>query len=127
MDVDKWDNGEDRDATTYSSSVFVVSRLRKFTKYEIVIQAVNQYGEGPLSRPSVGQTQEDGKFFWNILRCIFNQKRPFIQTLLCKQALYRFKASRRRRCISKSDGELKESGDLRPWGAVSEMQISCKC
>ena len=70
MDVDKWDNGEDRDATTYSSSVFVVSRLRKFTKYEIVIQAVNQYGEGPLSRPSVGQTQEDGKFFWNILRCI---------------------------------------------------------
>ena len=38
-----------------------MSRLRKFTKYEIVIQAVNQYGEGPLSRPSVGQTKEDGK------------------------------------------------------------------
>ena len=62
MDVDKWDNGEDGDGLpTYStSSVFLVSRLRKFTKYEIVIQAVNQYGEGPLSRPSVGQTQEDG-------------------------------------------------------------------
>ena len=64
VDVDKWDNEEDdADSSSYSSSsVFVVSRLRKFTKYEIVIQAVNQYGEGPLSRPSVGQTQEDGKF-----------------------------------------------------------------
>ena len=64
VDVDKWDSEEDdADSSSYSSnSVFVVSRLRKFTKYEIVIQAVNQYGEGPLSRPSVGQTQEDGKF-----------------------------------------------------------------
>ena len=62
--MDKWDSGEDMEdsgASTYSTSVFIVSRLRKFTKYEIVIQAVNQYGEGPLSRPSVGQTQEDGK------------------------------------------------------------------
>ena len=61
VDVDKWDNEDEADGATYSSSVFIVSRLRKFTKYEIVIQAVNQYGEGPLSRPSVGQTQEDGK------------------------------------------------------------------
>ena len=64
VDVDKWDNeDDDADSSSYSSnSVFIVSRLRKFTKYEIVIQAVNQYGEGPLSRPSVGQTKEDGKF-----------------------------------------------------------------
>ena len=61
--MDKWDSGEDVEdgGSSYSTSVFVVSRLRKFTKYEIVIQAVNQYGEGPLSRPSVGQTQEDGE------------------------------------------------------------------
>ena len=64
MDVDKWDNEEEDNGdvgAAYSSSVFIVSRLRKFTKYEIVIQAVNQHGEGPLSRPSVGQTKEDGK------------------------------------------------------------------
>ena len=73
MDVDKWDNGEDGEgSSTYStSSVFLVSRLRKFTKYEIVIQAVNQYGEGPLSRPSVGQTQEDGNVLSMQLLCFF--------------------------------------------------------
>ena len=42
-------------------SRFVIRRLRKYTKYEIVVQAVNTFGEGPLSIPSVGQTQEDGK------------------------------------------------------------------
>ena len=42
-------------------SRFVIRRLRKYTKYEIVVQAVNTFGEGPLSIPSIGQTQEDGK------------------------------------------------------------------
>ena len=70
VDVDKWDSGEDVEdgGSSYSTSVFVVSRLRKFTKYEIVIQAVNQYGEGPLSRPSVGQTQEDGEKILKVKR-----------------------------------------------------------
>ena len=54
MDVDKleFDVGGSR---------FVIRRLRKYTKYEIVVQAVNTFGEGPLSIPSIGQTQEDGK------------------------------------------------------------------
>ena len=43
-------------------SRFVIRRLRKYTKYEIVVQAVNTFGEGPLSVPSIGQTQEDGKY-----------------------------------------------------------------
>ncbi len=42
-------------------SRFVIRRLRKYTKYEIVVQAVNTFGEGPLSIPSIGQTKEDGK------------------------------------------------------------------
>lgn len=54
VDVDKleYDVGGSR---------FVIRRLRKYAKYEIVIQAVNSFGEGPLSIPSIGQTQEDGK------------------------------------------------------------------
>ena len=53
VDVDKleFDGGGSR---------FVIRRLRKYTKYEIVVQAVNTFGEGPLSIPSIGQTQEDG-------------------------------------------------------------------
>jgi hypothetical protein len=54
VDVDKleYDVGGSR---------FVIRRLRKYTKYEIVIQAVNTNGEGPLSNPSIGQTKQDGK------------------------------------------------------------------
>ena len=40
---------------------FLVRRLKKFTKYEMVVQAVNIHGEGPLSDIMVGQTKEDGK------------------------------------------------------------------
>ncbi|CAB4064419.1 DSCAM [Lepeophtheirus salmonis] len=52
VDVDKFDS-------TATSSKFIINRLRKYTRYEIVIQGINIYGEGPLSRPSIGQTQED--------------------------------------------------------------------
>jgi len=37
---------------------FRLRRLRKFTKYEIVVQAVNSHGDGPLSDVVVGQTTE---------------------------------------------------------------------
>jgi len=37
---------------------FRLRRLQKFTKYEIVVQAVNAHGEGPLSDIVVGQTTE---------------------------------------------------------------------
>jgi len=40
---------------------FVLGRLRKHTQYEVVVQAVNIYGEGPMSRPSLARTQEDGE------------------------------------------------------------------
>ena len=39
---------------------FLIRRLKKFTKYEIVVQAVNNHGEGPLSDIMVGQTKEAG-------------------------------------------------------------------
>nr|XP_040568004.1 Down syndrome cell adhesion molecule-like protein Dscam2 isoform X1 [Lepeophtheirus salmonis] len=52
VDVDKFDS-------TATSSKFIINRLKKYTRYEIVIQGINIYGEGPLSRPSIGQTQED--------------------------------------------------------------------
>ena len=53
VDVDKLEYDGD-------GSRSLIRRLRKFTKYEIVIQAVNTFGEGPLSIPSIGQTKEDG-------------------------------------------------------------------
>ena len=52
LDVDKFDHSS-------GSSSFLLSRLRKNMQYEVVIQALNLYGEGPLSRPSMGTTQED--------------------------------------------------------------------
>ena len=55
VDVDKLEYDGD-------GSRSIIRRLRKFTKYEIVIQAVNTFGEGPLSIPSIGQTKEDCKF-----------------------------------------------------------------
>ena len=54
IDVDKFDHSS-------TGSRFVLSRLRKHCQYEIVIQAINTYGEGPLSRSSIGRTMEDGK------------------------------------------------------------------
>merc|ERR1719361_1627925 len=37
---------------------FRLRRLSKFSKYEVVVQAVNTHGEGPLSDIMVGQTKE---------------------------------------------------------------------
>eukprot|EP00090_Calanus_glacialis_P038689 TRINITY_DN6743_c0_g1_i1.p1 TRINITY_DN6743_c0_g1~~TRINITY_DN6743_c0_g1_i1.p1 ORF type:complete len:1180 (-),score=156.79 TRINITY_DN6743_c0_g1_i1:583-4122(-) len=37
---------------------FRLRRLKKYSKYEIVVQAVNSHGEGPLSDIMVGQTKE---------------------------------------------------------------------
>ena len=80
MDVDKleFDVGGSR---------FVIRRLRKYTKYEIVVQAVNTFGEGPLSIPSIGQTQEDGKC--NVFRpfnClfVFIIQKTEVQTVILK-------------------------------------------
>jgi hypothetical protein len=39
---------------------FKLRRLKKFSKYEVVVQAVNRHGEGPLSDIVVGQTTESG-------------------------------------------------------------------
>ena len=39
---------------------FLLRRLKKFSKYEIVVQAVNNHGEGPLSDIMVGHTKEAG-------------------------------------------------------------------
>ena len=39
---------------------FRLRRLKKYSKYEIVVQAVNSHGEGPLSDIMVGQTKEAG-------------------------------------------------------------------
>ena len=67
VDVDKLEYDGD-------GSRSVIRRLRKFTKYEIVIQAVNTFGEGPLSIPSIGQTKEDGKTLVKSSRFVW---RPF--------------------------------------------------
>merc|ERR1719195_976074 len=37
---------------------FLVRRLQQHTKYEVVVQAVNTHGEGPLSPVTVAQTRE---------------------------------------------------------------------
>lgn len=36
-------------------------RLQQHTKYEVVVQAVNTHGEGPLSPVTVAQTREAGE------------------------------------------------------------------
>lgn len=41
---------------------FMLSGLLKYTRYNIVIQAFNQVGSGPLSEPATAQTLEDGMF-----------------------------------------------------------------
>ena len=40
---------------------FLVRRLQQHTKYEVVVQAVNTHGEGPLSPVTVAQTREAGE------------------------------------------------------------------
>ena len=54
LDVDKFDYSSD-------GSRFVLARLRKHCQYEVVIQAINVFGEGPLTKPSLGRTMEDGE------------------------------------------------------------------
>ncbi len=56
LDVDKFDH-----SSSSAGGSFVLSRLRKHCQYEVVVQAINIYGEGPLSRPSLGRTMEDGE------------------------------------------------------------------
>lgn len=68
IDVDKYDYDS-------GSSQFVITRLRKYTKYEIVVQAINPYGEGPLSRPSIGQTQEDSELRIQTLKLLHSLRR----------------------------------------------------
>ena len=41
---------------------FLLSGLLKYTRYNIVIQAFNQVGSGPLSEPATAQTLEDGMY-----------------------------------------------------------------
>jgi hypothetical protein len=40
---------------------FLLGALGKFTQYQVVVQAFNQVGPGPLSEPVAVQTMEDGK------------------------------------------------------------------
>lgn len=40
---------------------YLLTDLAKFTRYAIVVQAVNQVGPGPLSEPVTAQTLEDGE------------------------------------------------------------------
>lgn len=40
----------------------LLSGLQRYARYNIVIQAFNQVGPGPLSEPVSAQTMEDGKF-----------------------------------------------------------------
>ena len=54
LDVDKFDHSSD-------GSRFVLGRLRKHCQYEVVILAINAFGEGPLTKPSLGRTMEDGE------------------------------------------------------------------
>ena len=54
LDVDKFDYSTD-------GSRFVLARLRKHCQYEVVIQAINAFGEGPHTKPSLGRTMEDGE------------------------------------------------------------------
>lgn len=39
---------------------FLLSGLLKYTRYNIVVQAFNQVGSGPLSDAATAQTLEDG-------------------------------------------------------------------
>ena len=50
---------------------FLVRRLQQHTKYEVVVQAVNTHGEGPLSPVTVAQTREAGEATVIVfLRCL---------------------------------------------------------
>jgi len=69
--VDKFDHGD------AGGGRFVLGRLRKHTQYEVVVQVVNIYGEGPMSRPSTARTLEDGKT-WQMVR-VRALNRPFLQ------------------------------------------------
>lgn len=40
----------------------ILSNLQKFTKYNVIVQAFNEVGPGPLSDPLVVQTIEDSKY-----------------------------------------------------------------
>ena len=48
-------------ASSDSSHVFVLGGLKKFTAYQVILQAVNSMGEGPVSTSMVATTLEDGE------------------------------------------------------------------
>lgn len=45
----------------------LLSGLHKFARYNVVVQAFNQVGPGPLSEPASAQTMEDGKTYFNFI------------------------------------------------------------
>ena len=45
----------------YGKTKPVISSLQPFTQYAIVVQAYNQYGAGPLTKPVFTTTKEGGK------------------------------------------------------------------
>ena len=54
---------------------FLVRRLQQHTKYEVVVQAVNTHGEGPLSPVTVAQTREAGEATVIALFCSLEENR----------------------------------------------------
>ena len=54
------------------SSGGVVEGLRPWTRYQLVVRAVNAYGRGPPSGPVVVQTREDGEGRMALMLCSFD-------------------------------------------------------
>ena len=44
----------------HTNMEFVLTNLRKYSKYTAVVRGFNRYGEGPLSQPVTTSTFEDG-------------------------------------------------------------------
>ena len=59
-------------AQTSGSGMAILTDLKKYRKYGVVIQAFNEKGPGPMSSEIVAQTLEDGAFF----------KKPLVFNLL---------------------------------------------
>ena len=66
---------------------FLVRRLQQHTKYEVVVQAVNTHGEGPLSPVTVAQTREAGEATVIALFCSLEENIIELETNLRKSLL----------------------------------------